>query len=354
MWINLNKGVLIMEEAQEKIIIAYHANCSDGQAAGFVTWKATGRCGVPCAVNYDLHKKSFSDVLAFLTKSLDTGTDISQYRLYVVDFSFPVEMLVKLGEVFQSIVVLDHHLTSYEDLKSADFTDMSCIRQTQTNPFTGVTSETYHFNNIDVKFCMEESGALMAWNHFFGQDEKVPEFVQYISDRDLWKFVHPETKPFSEGIKRFKNYSWRTLEEKQIYEDYTTRIAEGTVLLEQLQSRIDSVMSKPAREFTAWVDGVKYRIGAYNAPFDITSDLLSQYVLSDKNPHKIGMTFTIGSDDKVYCSMRSTKDVDCSVIARALGGGGHAQACGFILGLEDFVRILHTGNLTDANVKHPK
>jgi hypothetical protein len=54
-----------------------------------------------------------------------------------------------------------------------------------------------------------------------------------------------------------------------------------------------------------------------------------------------GLIFQIRRD-KVSCSLRSIAPFDVSAIAAAFGGGGHAQASGFRMSIEQFFRDVWT------------
>lgn len=319
-------------------LIAYHQNCFDGQTAALVAWKASGKTAATVAVNYSLHKASVSTVIDHLAQALPVGTDPQSCILYVLDFSFPLPMLQELGRVFRSVLVLDHHKTAEEDLKDADIPTFSYTT------VEGHTKLVYKVaRNVTVNFCMQESGALMTWKHFF-PNSTVPDFVRYVSDRDLWQFRDPKTKPFTAGLGMFRNLTLTEME--PLLEDPDSLIVKGEVALKIQESRVKSTLSNPAKLITARVGDDEFEVGVYNAPADITSEMLSVYVNTKGNP-PVGLTYTIGSDNNVYCSLRSTSAVDCSVIARMMGGGGHSQACGFTVPLEDWVQVLQTQVLTN-------
>lgn len=314
----------------EKILIAYHANCNDGQMAAFVAWKHFDRTPTTVAVNYDTHKLAFSDLMLKLTEGLVCGTDLKTYSLYVVDFSFPYEMLLSLGKVFSRVVVIDHHKTAQDDLQKHVHEDF--VSALSLNKLQYLVAP-----NVEVFFDMEESGALMTWRYFFGERASVPDVVRYTSDRDLYKFLDPKTRPFASGMGLHRGKSWTELE--TVYDNPNAVIEHGEVIEALRDQRISETLKKPARLMKAMVEDKCLLVGVYNAPADITSDLLAKYVNTEGNAD-IGMTFTIGSDNMVYCSMRSKVGVDCSVIAVALGGGGHTQACGFTVPLEHFTGML--------------
>ena len=46
---------------------------------------------------------------------------------------------------------------------------------------------------------------------------------------------------------------------------------------------------------------------------------------------RVALAWHLRADGRLQCSMRSTREVDCSAFAEQYGGGGHAQASGFSL-----------------------
>ena len=99
--------------------------------------------------------------------------DVKGKNVIIVDFSYPRDVLIKMAEDADSIIVLDHHKTAEENLKGLDF----CI------------------------FDMTRSGAVMAWEHFHGKGN-TPLLFQYIQDRDLWQWKLPQSKEFSAGLQQ--------------------------------------------------------------------------------------------------------------------------------------------------------
>jgi nanoRNase/pAp phosphatase (c-di-AMP/oligoRNAs hydrolase) len=45
-------------------------------------------------------------------------------------------------------------------------------------------------------------------------------------------------------------------------------------------------------------------------------------------------------DKGVKVGLRSQRDFDCIPLAESMGGGGHAQACGFKMGVERLPELL--------------
>jgi hypothetical protein len=128
------------------IKVLYHGNCYDGFGAAYAAWKAFGDNAeyIPCAYNEG-------------SLPLDQVPDGSE--VYVVDYSFPREDLLRKRPRFKTLVVLDHHATAEENLRGLDF----CV------------------------FDMNRSGAMIAWDYFH-PGNKAPLLIEHIQDRDLWRF----------------------------------------------------------------------------------------------------------------------------------------------------------------------
>lgn len=326
----------------QKVLIAYHSSCSDGQMAAFVAWKYFNRTPATVAVNYDSHKLAFTDLVCKLTKDLTAGEDLQDYQLVIVDFSFKPDVLLQLAGIFGQVLMIDHHLSAQEDLDKTDW------ESTLYKVGEGKKSwYRYHpKENLNVFFCMGESGALMTYRYFFGMDAQVPDYIAYTSDRDLFEFAHPQTRNFAAGIARYHQVSWPVF--SSLLEDTDKIIHEGALAEEIRNTRINSILSRKPLVLQARANlQDTVQVGVFNAPADITSDLLAKYVNTNEDGVAIGMTYTIGADNIVYCSLRCRKDVTCLAIAKMFGGGGHEQACGFTMSLGDLHLVLTSGSLTE-------
>lgn len=335
----------------EKILIAYHASCNDGQMAAFVAWKHFDRTPTTVAVNYDTHKLAFSDLMLKLTEGLVCGEDLRDYTLMIVDFSFKPDTLLQLAGVFGEVIMLDHHASAMEDLAQSNW--RTVVMSKGACQKEDVIKYVTPANNLNVYFCMGQSGALMTWHFLKGYNTEPLDYIKYTSDRDLFKFMYPETRNFAAGISRHQRKSWPEFE--KLLENTDKIINEGELAEEIRNTRISSILSRKPQLLHARAnleDAV--RIGVYNAPAEITSDLLAKYVTTNEEGVTIGMTYMIGTDNIVYCSLRCRKDVSCLAIAKMFGGGGHEQACGFTMSLGDLHLVLTSGSLTDHLYKDSK
>ena len=76
----------------------YHGNCADGFGAAWVVRKALGEI--------DFHGAKYQE----------PPPDVTGKDVVMVDFSYKRPVLLEMAEKANSILILDHHKTSAEDL----------------------------------------------------------------------------------------------------------------------------------------------------------------------------------------------------------------------------------------------
>ena len=84
---------------------------------------------------------------------------------------------------------MDHHTSNFITMESIKNSDMMNVKY-----------------ELDIKL----SGCQLAWNHFY-PDLLRPWFLEYISDRDLWKFELENSKEINEAPDNFPSISLRTI-----------------------------------------------------------------------------------------------------------------------------------------------
>lgn len=85
-----------------KPLVIYHANCADGYGAAFAAWLVLGDEAdyMPC--QYGKQAEEFMTSLAF------------DREVYILDFSFPKNVMDEIFRRAEYVVWLDHHATSRE------------------------------------------------------------------------------------------------------------------------------------------------------------------------------------------------------------------------------------------------
>jgi hypothetical protein len=256
-------------------IVIYHGNCYDGFTSAWVA-----RFHSP-------------DATFIPAQHGDPPPDVAGKRVLIVDFSYPRATLLAMHEAAADLLVLDHHKTAQADLDGLSF----CV------------------------FDMDRSGAGLAWDTLRPRLPR-PWLVNYIEDRDLWRFDLRGTKlvhaALSSLAMTFDN--WDAIAEAPIDEV----MAKGEAVLDFTLLVAEKLAARARRIMLVDVD-----VWAVNCPVEFVSEVGE--VLKQREPHLpiLGWSWD-GERDNYYCSLRSRDDgPDVSAIAKQFGGGGHMHAAGF-------------------------
>lgn len=269
-------------------LVIYHASCQDGFCAAWVARRCLGK-------DVDFLPAQYGDPVP---------VDVSDRDVYVLDFSYKRPDLLGLIEDAAQVVVLDHHVTAKEELAG----DLSLWRDGRC------------WKQPTIWFDMEHSGAALAWGHFF-PGEPVPHLVQYVEDRDLWKWKLPCSREVSAALASYPHdfETWDTLH-REMQGDNEDLVVQGSAIL-RYQGQQVANQCKNAVEIT--LDG--HKVLSCNATL-----LISETAGKLAEGRPFGATYFVRGDGKKVWSLRSTPDgVDVAAIARKFGGGGHRDAAGF-------------------------
>jgi oligoribonuclease NrnB/cAMP/cGMP phosphodiesterase (DHH superfamily) len=264
--------------------VLFHRD-ADGYGAAYAAWKKFGEQATYTSVQYG---EPIPDILE--------GCKF----VYVLDFCYKSEVIIALQERGIFVITLDHHKTSELDI---------------------VVSDLWEFDT-------NKSGAVLAWEHFH-PEEKIPVILEYVQDRDLWKFE----LPYSEVV----NLYISTLEGFKEWDDFDIieGMATGTAIKrfqdKQIKSKLKNIEYV---NFSSSPEDISYFPGI---PCINLTENISEYnsLVLDTYPDLLfSASYFIKEGKKIY-SLRSKGDFDVSVIAKAFGGGGHKNAAGFSRSLND-------------------
>ena len=281
--------------SQTKVL--YHKNCLDGLGAFYAAKKA-----FPDAVGYQVQ---YGD-------SVPTDLCLDD-DVYILDFSFPRAVLEDLKGRVKSLKVIDHHKTAAADLEGLDY----CV------------------------FDMAKSGAVLSWEYFH-PGTPVPWLLQHIQDRDLWSWSLPCTKEILTGLRFLRQDSPDSFSEWDDVGGYLRNrlVTLGQTVSEEHFNQVASACSPDkVRELTLVVEQDRQILNVYRAALVNTtihvSEIGNHLVSNQEFPggeFDLAIMYFIGPDGVPVFSFRSlagkNPKVDTSVIAKALGGGGHENASG--------------------------
>jgi oligoribonuclease NrnB/cAMP/cGMP phosphodiesterase (DHH superfamily) len=255
--------------------LIYHKDCTDGFCAAYYFWK----------------KYPDSIFIALPAGSLECP-ELETYEVVLADISFPRNVLIELSKTHK-LTVLDHHKSAKEDCDGLEF----------------------------CKFDMEKSGAGLMWDWLY-PGEKRPWLVNYVEDRDLWKFKLPNSREVSHVLLStlFTFESFECLEE--IDQNELELIG---IKLSQYKDIIIDFIVQQAEEFEYnGFRGMIVNSSAKQLTSEVAEILAARYGLA--------VVWYRSKNEMYFYSLRSTiqSGIDVANIAKTFpGGGGHKHAAGF-------------------------
>lgn len=284
-----------------RTICIYHANCADGFTAAWVVRNEIGDGG---------------DVEFVPASYGDAPPDVAGAHVVVVDFSYPRETLFRMSGEARSVLVLDHHKTAQNDLAELP----------EPHEDFWKNKDAYDAGESDpvAIFDMDRSGAQIAWD-FFNPGSPPPPLVDYVADRDLWRWRLSDSRPINAVIQSWLNTfrAWDQLADR-LRDDVSQGFvaAEGIAVLRAEQKLVDNIIASTARPMIIagrWIN-------VANCPGALASVVAGELA----QDHDFGACYQDTPAGRVF-SLRSRGDdaADVSEIAKIYGGGGHRNAAGF-------------------------
>ncbi|MFY3383368.1 DHH family phosphoesterase [Paracidovorax sp. MALMAid1276] len=286
-------------------LVLYHGRgCPDGFGAALAAWLYYGDRAEYLGLDH-------GDV-----KTVQDLPPVAGRTVYVLDFSFSAEILQAIDAQAAKLVMLDHHKSAAEKL-----TGFACR--------CGV-----------VHFDMDKSGARLAWE-FFHPHTAVPAMLQYVEDRDIWKWEFPESAAFLSALDM----------EAQTFARWGEIVAFDPEQLTAFMAR-GAAMDEKYRKMAADIaEGAQPLVFNGIAGLMVNAPGMFHSLVGDMLSAKTG-TFALmwsAGEKGVKVGLRAQRNFDCIALAESMGGGGHAQACGFKMKVERLPELLSgTFNATAA------
>ena len=265
-----------MLEPSSVNVVIYHADCTDGFGSAYAAWKLLGN-----RAEY------------YACKHGSEPPDVNGKNVVILDFSFDNATTKQMIEDANELLVIDHHKSAVVELH-----DIS--------------------NTI---FDMSKSGATLAWE-FFHPGKEAPKFIQYITDRDLWKWELPYSKEFSAAFDMvpFEFEEFEKFEDDSVFDDAVKR---GSYILAYSKTVVKKVCDKAAAR----------KIDGKDVLVVNSSHWMSEIGARLAPDCDFAMIWYYDHNDKVIkVSLRAFHDkIDVSEVSKKYGGGGHKKAAGFVL-----------------------
>lgn len=220
----------------------------------------------------------------------------------VVDYCFPraaTEAL--LAEAGGRFLVLDHHASAEKEL-------------------AGVA-------DAHKVFVMGQSGATLAWNFFF-PGERVPLWLRYVEDKDIWRWALRDSEAFTAGFATVPQ-TWDAYAALHAGGDAAVAalIAKGASILEYRNGVVDSHVRRAQPAVLRAAPALRARVVCATT---LASEIGNALCKGGAADFAIVWSFDHGKRE-FFVSLRSLDGdrADVSLIAKQFGGGGHKCAAGF-------------------------
>jgi oligoribonuclease NrnB/cAMP/cGMP phosphodiesterase (DHH superfamily) len=246
--------------------------------------------------------------------------DVLGREVYILDFSFPPDVTKEMIDKSAKFVWLDHHKTAFEGWCE----DGERNRCEQSNGKDYILLD----NN--------KSGALLAWE-YFNPGYAVPDLAKLIDDRDRWQFKLAGSRELHAGLNsQLFNFSdWHLLTPVGT-SDWGRNLADVVSRGRQILS-VHNEQIKRSVESAAGcaIHGLKGL--AVNTPQHMSE--VGNGLAKASGTYGL-VWYYDGKTNRANCSLRSIGEYDVSAIAKLFGGGGHKNAAGFNVPLEQMQEFL--------------
>lgn len=271
-----------------KTLIIYHSSCRDGFCAAFV---------IRHALLTDYFRQ---DELEFHPAHYGTpAPDVTGKHVYIADFCYPLEVMRKIATDAESLTVFDHHKTAEPILKDLDAEGLNC----------------------EICFDNNRSGARLAWDYFRSFEEPW-WLIQYVEDRDLWRWALPNSKAVNAYIATLP-FEFGAWEQVRMSDTAESVVEAGRAVLAKILRGAEAGF-RQARFVTF---AGHENIPVINAACSDISDVLDYAIQQTGAPFSVG--WFQRADGLFQYSLRSRDGFDVAELAKKFGGGGHKAAAGF-------------------------
>jgi len=245
--------------------------------------------------------------------------------LYIVDFSFSRELTLEIASKVKKMIIIDHHETAEKNLKD-------------------IENEA---DNIKCIFDMAESGATLCFKYLLDHCEDKndimmnKELFNYVKDRDLWYWAMPFSKEINEHLSLEVDVrEVSSFEKFNMVFNRDKSQAVGRSLLKKTQQSVESKTKDIEKLRRVVIKGQEFLIlNSTSTISEIGNEICKKYQIPS-------MQYFILENNDVVFSFRSINELGpVNGVAKALGGGGHPNACGATVSLDDLVTLLKTGEL---------
>lgn len=290
-------GLAVRPDRQDpQPLVIYHGKCPDGFGAALAAWLFFEGEGEYLGVS---HGK---------VTQVEDLPPLDGRAVYILDFSFPPELMSAIDARAAKLVMLDHHQSAADKLSG------------------------FKCRCGEVHFDMSQSGAMLAWK-FFQQDKPVPDLIRFVQDRDLWTWEFLQSASFLSALDLEPNEFPRWAEIAAFTPEQVEAFCQrGSAMNEKFLHLCNDIAQGAAPVSFNGQSGLMVNCpGAFSS--EVGNILAAQC-------GSFALLWSVSKDGVVKVSLRSVPSFNGIALAESMGGGGHPQACGFRMGRERLPELL--------------
>lgn len=290
----------------EKINCIYHSRDLDGYTSGAIV-----KYKYP---NVNLIGYDYGEPIPF--DKIPKGEPI-----IMVDISFDMDTMYEMAKHSNwQLTWIDHHISAIKEYEEY-------VRVNQVEFLTPVLD-----NNV--------AACEITWKYLYPESD-MPRAVKLLGEYDTWRGYGSdrwlnEVLPFQFGLRMYTD-SPETFPEylfDEMFPDIESGeiIHDGKLILKYIETNNKQLCQRGSFELEfKGLKAICLNGGGFN------SDAFKS--VYDENKHDIMMPFQYNGKYWTVSLYTTKDDVDCSIIAKSMGGGGHKQAAGFQI--DDINKILN-------------
>lgn len=310
-------------------VIICHGGCMDGTASAWIVremLRSKGHdntryiFGMKRDLDKDLASSGWKDFVNGIEYPTISISDLQDKDVFILDYMYPIESIKRIP--YKTLTIIDHHRSNkdiIEKCKSLD-TPLAPVR---------------------VYYDEEHSAAGLAWKVLMQERGDAPWWIQYIEDRDLFRFSLKHSREINDAMFNLKYRTFNKFDELHRFstEEKNRFIEQGTIIGSIKHETINNIVR---HAYLCMLDEYKvYVVQSGILVSDVSEVLYTTYSTSCDFVMCIYYDF---KERGFKCRMRCKKEspLDLSSIAKRYDNrryidptdtreaGGHTQSASFI------------------------
>jgi hypothetical protein len=301
----------------------YHKYCSDGLAAAWCVKMKYSDCEI---IGVTPQQNSLDEAL------------YKKQKVIFVDVCPSEKVLKNVYSKAKSITILDHHKTYEKMVKQVN----KKHEEKEKKKYGDKVDKKR--KKIDLVFDLNRAGCQIAWDHYNKKSKSRPWFLDYIADRDMWKFNLKNSKLINMALydKRLINfisfdrmYNMSEKDTKKLIDEellpYASIIESRNQhnLQQAARFSLKAEMNINGKKYNCWLGAIE---GSLKSEFG--NMLCAKKFKNGELPDFAAIWRYDPKSGEWWIALRSdSKRTEVDKICEAVDekGGGHAAAAGFTI-----------------------